>query len=140
GGQWAQRKVKSQGGWNVGERGSAPRSGSGRFAVLVLAHRADAALRRTNEGKQMCDGLDVAEFLFDLRQRERQKLVLKEEDVIRPPDGIDFGMAHAGPLHADQVDADNAVDTLLERERRHVLGRDRAAAEQAQAAAACELG
>src|SRR6266545_5966724 len=111
----------------------------GCFACGACARRVDAAGALTQEGDEFRDGRNRPELLLQALQRCRQRQPFAEQDAERLADGVDLPVVHAGAAQADQVDADNGVDVLLDDEWRDVLAGRRTTAEQRQPPDAHEL-
>src|SRR5262245_58111424 len=97
-------------------------------------HAVDTASGFTNERDQLRDHIATAELSLNPSQGGGGHQAFPEQNPKGPAHGIDLLVGNARPPHADDIDGDDCVNALLNHERWHVLGGDRASAEQREPA------
>src|SRR5260370_9464193 len=95
---------------------------SGRVFAETAAHVADASRAAVQKVYHFLDYVDRAELEFKLGQGGRQHQAVAVEDAECFLDRGELRGRKPRPLQADQVDARNAVDSLLDNEWRDILG------------------
>jgi hypothetical protein len=107
--------------------------------VEAIPHDVDALGAAAQEGEHLLNGVEAAEVALHFRHGGWEDEAFAEEHFEGASDGVDLIARHAGAFHADDVDADDVIDVLLNDERRNVLGGRGIAADHRQSAHADEL-
>src|ERR1043165_2485104 len=111
----------------------------GEVFVKAIAHDVDPLGASAQKSQHLLNDFELAELFVDLGHGGRQQQTFAEEQFESGADRVDLETVHTGAFHADDVDAGDVVESLLDDKGRNVLARRGTAAHHRQPSDAHKL-
>ena len=102
--------------------------------VIAVGHGIDPFFGGADKLQHFLNLRDIPQFFFDFCSRHSNEVVEAEDDVECFPDRINIACRDACPSHADDIDALNNINVLLDDKGRDILATAGKSAQQSKSA------